>query len=63
MQVRDFAFNRGREIGAVADTDDELRALVTAFMRGHPEVAGDPEMVETVWKGIAATHPEHPTEH
>lgn len=61
MRVRDFAYSRGREIGAVADTEDELQELVTAFMRGHPEIAGNPRMVKRVWQGVATTHPDAAT--
>ncbi|CAA7625786.1 hypothetical protein [Magnetospirillum sp. UT-4] len=58
MLLRDRAYWRGREIGAVADDTDELDYLVRSFLRGNPDAADDDECVAALWQGIGATRPE-----
>ncbi|MBI5166093.1 MAG: hypothetical protein HY985_19605 [Magnetospirillum sp.] len=56
MLLQERALGRGREIGAVSNSDDELEALVATFLRGHPEIAGCPDLVDAMWTGIALTN-------
>jgi hypothetical protein len=53
MELRDRAYQRGREIGSTAFDTNEADALVAAFVQFHP---GADAMLDTLWKGISATN-------